>query len=94
MRFEIDITPGGVSTATFSYPPRDNYVDSIVYLYNQDTGSGIIERAHPDGSVGPTAPLGITAGDQVVVTFEKEDQTVSTCIRVRDGVQSSTDYCN
>jgi hypothetical protein len=32
-------------------------------------------------------------GDEVVVSFQRDDQTVSTCIRLREGSQSSTDYC-
>jgi hypothetical protein len=93
MTFHFETIPGEVPTATFSYPPRDNYIDSIVFVYNRDTGTGIIERAHDDGSVGPTAPLAVNIGDPVVVSFQREDQTVSTCIRVRDGAQSATDYC-
>jgi hypothetical protein len=33
-------------------------------------------------------------GEQIVVTFQREDQTISTCIRLRNGQQSSTDYCS
>ena len=87
-------TIGETSTATFSYPARDNYVDAIVYLYNRDTKTGIIEAAHDDGSVGPTQPIAAHLGNQIVVSFQREDQTVSTCIRVRDGAQSATEYCD
>jgi hypothetical protein len=64
-----------------------------VYLYNRDLGTGIIQNANSDGSVGPTAPLRAELNHQVVVTFEREDQTVSTCIRLQDGPQSATSYC-
>lgn len=92
MTFAVKVE-GQDSTATFAYPPDINYVDSIVFVFNRDRGVGVIEAARPDGSVGPTAPLAATLGEQIVVTFQREDQTVSTCIRLRDGAQSATDYC-
>jgi hypothetical protein len=93
MNFTITLD-GGSSLARFSYPPDENYVGSIVFVYNRDRGVGIIEDAHPDGSVGPTAPVAAAVGEQIVVSFQREDQTVSTCIRLREGAQSSTDYCD
>ena len=92
MTFAVKVE-GQDSTATFAYPPDINYVDSIVFVFNRDRGVGVIEAARSDGSVGPTAPLAAALGEQIVVTFQREDQTVSTCIRLRDGSQSSTDYC-
>ena len=85
---------GANTTATFSYPADHNYVGSIVFVYNRDRGLGIIEATRPDGSVGPTQPVRAALGDQIVVTFQREDQTVSTCVRLRNGTQSSTDYCS
>lgn len=85
---------GANTTATFSYPADHNYVGSIVFVYNRDRGLGIIEATRPDGSVGPTQPVSAALGDQIVVTFQREDQTVSTCVRLRNGTQSSTDYCS
>ena len=93
MNFDVTIV-GTTSNAVFTYPPEQNYVDSIVYVFNRDRGTGIITTARPDGSVGPTDPLPAALGEQIVVTFEHDEQTVSTCIRLRDGAQSSTDYCN
>lgn len=92
MTFAVKVE-GQDSTATFAYPPDINYIDSIVFVFNRDRGVGVIEAARSDGSVGPTAPLAAALGEQIVVTFQREDQTVSTCIRLRDGAQSSTDYC-
>jgi len=80
-------------TATFSYPPDVNYVGSVVFVYNQNLGRGIIEQAHDDGSVGPTQPLPAMLGNQIVVTFQHDDQSVSTCIKLRDGQQSSAAAC-
>lgn len=93
MTFAITVS-GQSSTATFSYPPDVNYESSIVFVFNRDRGMGIIEAARPDGSVGPTAPLPAAIGEQIVVSFQREDQTASTCIRLREGAQSATDYCN
>jgi len=92
MTFTFDPDPLN-KTASFSYPPNVNYIDSIVIVYNRAKGKGVIEDAHPDGSVGPTDPLPADVGDEVVVSFQRDDQTVSTCVRLREGAQSSTDYC-
>ncbi|HEU4732427.1 MAG TPA: hypothetical protein VFT22_31245 [Kofleriaceae bacterium] len=85
---------GADSSATFSYPANVNYRRAIVYVYNHDRGLGIIEASRPDGSVGPTRPVSAAIGDQIVVTFQVDDQAISTCIRLRNGQQSSTDYCS
>lgn len=85
---------GTNTTATFSYPADHNYAGSVVFVYNRDRGLGIIEATRPDGSVGPTQPVRAALGEQIVVTFQREDLTVSTCVRLRNGTQSSTDYCS
>lgn len=92
MTFSIQVT-GDSSVASLTYPPDINYVDSIVFVFNRDRQVGIIEAARPDGSVGPTAPVAAKVGEQIVVTFQREDQTVSTCIRLREGAQNPNDYC-
>ncbi|MEO8700808.1 MAG: hypothetical protein ABI867_12235 [Kofleriaceae bacterium] len=92
MTFQVDTT-GPTPQAVFTYEPEANYIGSIVFIYNRDRGVGIIENAAADGSVGPTAPVEAAVGEEVVITFEREDQTVSTCVRLREGAQSSTDYC-
>lgn len=93
-RMEFTLTGDAANkSASFVYPPDINYEDSIVFIYNRDRGVGIIEAAHPDGSVGPTAPVRANVGEQMVVSFQREDQTVSTCVRLREGPQSSIDYC-
>ena len=84
---------GAASSASFTYPANINYERSILYLYNRDQGVGIIEATRPDGSVGPTRPLSARLGDQIVVAFQRDDLSVSTCIRLRNGAQSRTDYC-
>ena len=85
---------GQDSTVTFAYPANINYVDSIVFVFNRDRGSGVIQQARSDGSVGPTAPLAAAVGEQIVVSFQREDQTASTCIRLREGAQNANDYCD
>lgn len=92
MTFEFAGDPNN-KTASFSYPPNVNYIDSVVIVYNRQKGKGVVEDAHPDGSVGPTDPMPADVGDEVVVSFQRDDQTVSTCVRLREGAQSATDYC-
>jgi hypothetical protein len=92
MTFAIKVD-GTRSTTTFAYPPDVNYIDSVAFIFNRDLGVGVIEVARPDGSVGPTAPLAAAVGHQIVVSFQREDQTVSTCIRLREGPQNANDYC-
>ncbi|MGE0869818.1 MAG: hypothetical protein AB7P03_14735 [Kofleriaceae bacterium] len=92
MEFHLTGEPGS-TVASFAYPANENYVDSIVFVYNRDRGVGIIEAAHPDGSVGPTVPVAAALGEQIVVSFQRDDQTVSTCIRLREGAQNPVDYC-
>jgi hypothetical protein len=84
----------GSTTASFSYPSHPTLVDAVVFVYNRDKGVGIIENAHPDGSVGPTAGVRADLGDQMVISFEREEQTASTCIRLKEGAQDGTTYCD
>jgi len=92
MTFAVTVD-GQTSTATFAYPPKADYGDAIVYVFNRDQGVGIIEQARPDGSVGPTRPVSAQVNEQIVVSFQLEDQTVSRCIRLRDGQQDPNNYC-
>jgi hypothetical protein len=89
MAFDVDVT-GPMSVATFTYPANINYQSSILYLYNRDQEIGIIEATRPDGSVGPTRPLSAELGERIVVAFQRDDLSVSTCIRLRNGAQSRT----
>jgi hypothetical protein len=93
MQFDF-VTVEGMTTVAFSYPATENYVGSIVYVYNRSLGVGVIEDARPDGSVGPTGPLAAMVGNEILVTFENDFQTVSTCVKLKEGAQDSTDYCS
>ena len=92
MNFAVTVQ-GNDSTAVFSYPPKADYGDAIVYIFNRDQGVGIIERARPDGSVGPTRAVAGRVNEQIEVSFQLEDQTASRCIRLRDGQQDPNNYC-
>jgi hypothetical protein len=92
MTFTVTVD-GTSSNATFAYPPRADYGDAIVYVFNRDQGVGIIEQARPDGSVGPTRPVAGHINEQIVVSFQLDDQTVSRCIRLRDGLQDPNSRC-
>ena len=87
MTFELDAAAG---TATFSYEPTDVFAGAVVYIFNRDAGRGVIETARADGSVGPSAPLPATAGDQMVVTFDVDGEATSTCVVLdAEGVDAS-----
>jgi len=93
MTFSVQGTVGQ-TVASFSYPIHPTLVDAVVFVYDRDKGEGVIKNANPDGSVGPTPPLRADVGDQVVVSFQRDDQTASTCVRLQDGAQSGTNYCD
>lgn len=92
MTFDISTT-GSDSSAVFTYPPTDSYKNGTVYLFDRANGNGIIKVANADGSFGPTLPLPAVAGDQVVVSIENVDQTVSTCVVLQQGAQSPNHVC-
>ena len=92
MTFTITVE-GDMSMASFAYPAKADYGDAIVYVFNRDQGVGIIEQARPDGSVGPTRAVPARVNEQIVVSFQLEDQTVSRCIRLREGPQDPTNFC-
>ena len=92
MTFAVTVD-GASSIATFAYPPKADYGDAIVFVFNRDQGVGIIEQARPDGSVGPTRAVPAQLDEQIVVSFQLEDQTVSRCIRLRDGQQDPNNHC-
>ncbi|MEP6863701.1 MAG: hypothetical protein ABJE66_23950 [Deltaproteobacteria bacterium] len=85
-------TQDGTSVATFSYPADGNYVGATYYLFDHNTGGGVFHIANPDGSIGGLA-LPATAGDQVVITIEGNEQTVSRCVVLREGPQDPNTYC-
>jgi hypothetical protein len=89
MMFEVDPLAG---EATFSYRPTERYADAKVYIFNADQGMGVITTARPDGGVDPT-PFPAVIGNQVVITFEMEDDAVSSCVRVTEGTPSALDVC-
>jgi hypothetical protein len=91
MTFEVDVDLG---EATFTYDPDPDFADAIVYVFNRTQGEGLIATARGDGSVGPTDPFPAALGDEVAVTFETDDQIVSTCVIVRQGRPDGTQVCN
>jgi hypothetical protein len=90
MTFDVELQTG---SARFSYSPAGAYEGSTVYVFNRAEGTGVIDTARADGSVGPTLPFPAALGDSVVVSFEREQQTVSTCVVIRQGRQSTADLC-
>jgi hypothetical protein len=90
MAFAIDAQAG---EATFTYAAEPNYSGATVYVFNRTAGIGIIATARADGSVGPTAPFPAQVGDNVAVTFETDEASVSACVVVRAGSPSPVEYC-
>lgn len=90
MVFSVTSDPSGVITsASLEYPATDNYRGGIAYVYNRTLGVGIIQNVNVDGSIGPTTPVSATAGSSLVISVENNDQTVSTCVLLREGTPSS-----
>jgi hypothetical protein len=81
-------------TATFSYEGDPLFAFAIVYVYNRDTGSGVIGTADENGVVEPTEPFDAVLGHQIAVSFETEDEVVSTCVIFREGTPDGTQVCN
>ena len=86
MTFTVTTDPMGVITsASLEYPPTITYVGGVVYVFNRTMGHGIIETVNADGSIGPTTPVAATMNDQIVISVENDEQTVSTCVLLREG---------
>ena len=89
--FDLDL---GSGSAQFSYPANPSYSGAVVYVFNRDQGEGIITTAGADGSVAPTRPFPAADGDQVVVSFELDEQIGSACVELHDGPSSSEYECS
>ncbi|HEY1550197.1 MAG TPA: hypothetical protein VGG28_20355 [Kofleriaceae bacterium] len=92
MTFDI-AADGGSSSAVLTYPADSIYIGGMVYLQNHNTGFGVFQPVNVDGSIGPTQPLAAGSGDEVVVSIGLTDQTVSTCVVLRQGIQDPTALC-
>ena len=82
---------GMVVSASLRYPPMAGYSGGLVYVFNRDMGKGIIELVNADDSIGPTTPVAAALGNQIVVSVESDEQTVSTCVLLQEGAPSN--YC-
>jgi hypothetical protein len=92
MQFAVGVDGEGVITsASLTYPPTESYKGGIAYVYNRSKGEGVIQDVRLDGSIGPTPHVRASGGDQLVVSVANDDQTVSTCILLREGAPTS--YC-
>ena len=80
------------SSAVFAYPIEHNYKNGIAYLYDRTLRGGVIHDVNPDDSIGPIG-LPASLGDQVVVSVQVGDQTISTCVVLREGAQDPNSYC-
>jgi len=77
MAFDLDVASG---MATYSYGIDPDLGNATVYVFNRSKGVGVIDTSDADGSVGPTASFPAEEGDEIVVTFELEEQLSSICV--------------
>ena len=91
MVFEVNDEDG---LATFSFDPQPRFGGAVVFIFNRDRGEGIITTARADGAVGPTEPFAADVGEDLLITFETEDQVLSRCITLADGRSSSAFECS
>ena len=91
MDFDIS-SDGTTSHATFTYPPDKNYEGGTAYVFDDSNGGGVFHIVNPDFSIGPMT-LAAALGDQIVVTIECAEQTVSRCVVLRQGPQDPNTYC-
>lgn len=92
MAFTVGTDAGGmIVSASLRYPSTTSYHGGLVYVFNRSQGKGIIELVNPDDSIGPTTPVAAAAADQLVISVESDEQTVSTCVLLQEGAPSS--YC-
>lgn len=89
---EMEFHVGSDGVALFTYPPTDAYQGGTCYLFDRTQGHGVFELAHADGSIGPLG-VAATLGDQIVVSIENVQQTVSTCVILQEGTQDPNHYC-
>lgn len=71
---------GAITSASLYYPPTQNYCGGVAYVFNRQLGVGIIETVQANCSIGPTTPVAARANDELVISVENDEQTVSTCI--------------
>ena len=71
---------GAITSASLYYPPTQNYCGGVAYVFNRQLGTGIIETVKPSCAIGPTTPVAARADDELVISIENDEQTVSTCI--------------
>lgn len=93
MTFDIEDLGAAGSTATFTYPPDKNYEGATAYVFDVNNGGGVFHVVNADFSIGPMT-LAAKAGDQVVISIEGGEQTVSRCVVLRQGTQDPNTYCN
>lgn len=88
--FDVDLEAGA---ARFQYAPHPDFSLATVYVLNRTQGVGVISTAQVDGSVAPTEPFAAALDDEVVVSFEKEGEIGSICVRLQPGQSGSDLEC-
>lgn len=90
MSFAVTVDDAGqINSASLTYPAKENYKGGIAYVYNRTLGIGVINDVNVDGSIGPTTPVAAELNNALVISIENDDQTVSTCVLLREGTPAS-----
>lgn len=71
---------GAITSASLYYPPTENYCGGVAYVFNRTLGVGIIETVKTTCAIGPTPAVAARADDELVISIENDEQTVSTCV--------------
>jgi len=74
--FTESATPGEWEVST---PPDSRAIGARFYIYNATTGSGLIQRAAPDGSM-DAYPLQGQVGDHIQLNWERSSVDGSSAI--------------
>jgi hypothetical protein len=82
---ESTSTPGEWQVST---PPDARASGAIFYIYNSNLGSGLIQRAEPDGSM-HAYPLRGQAGDRIGIHWERSvtEGSSAICRILGEGIQ-------
>jgi hypothetical protein len=86
MTFTVTTDPqGAITSASLTYPATVSYVGGVAYVYNRSIGAGVIQAVNANGSIGPTPAVAASVNDQLVISVENDEQTVSTCVALLAG---------
>ncbi len=91
MSFELNTEQG---TATYQANLGNNWPNTKVIIFVEETGEGVVATSDATGRVGPTQPFRASDNDTVQIEFRREDGEESgVCLKLHDGPSSSNFEC-